>query len=271
MRSTIHLVTARDAWDLRRLLQPVLDRMQRGQFGRRLEGVDTDAVVAMGRAFVDERPRYVQGARRPPADALAGSRADGARAGRPYRRPAGPGPAAGPVGSKRADRPHLDRGLARPAATRAADPRRPGQALPRARSGRPASWTPRRGAASRASARWSSDCGRAWSPSATRPGASCSISRTPRGPIPTRRRRRGSCTTSRTCCCRMPTARGRATRRRCPRHRPGDAGADQHVHGRRLRRRDVADRADRQGRNGRDARHQARRPRGTGSGRGPGR
>ena len=57
MRSTIHLVTARDAWDLRRLLQPVLDRMQRGQFGRRLEGIDTDAVVAMGRAFVDERPR----------------------------------------------------------------------------------------------------------------------------------------------------------------------------------------------------------------------
>ena len=57
MRSTIHLVTARDAWDLRRLLQPVLDRMHRGQFGRRLEGVDTDAVIAMGRAFVDERPR----------------------------------------------------------------------------------------------------------------------------------------------------------------------------------------------------------------------
>ncbi len=31
--------------------------MHRGQFGRRLEGVDTDAVIAMGRAFVDERPR----------------------------------------------------------------------------------------------------------------------------------------------------------------------------------------------------------------------
>ena len=57
MRSTIHLVTAHDAWDLRRLLQPVLDRTQRGQFGRRLEGVDSDALVAMGREFVDERPR----------------------------------------------------------------------------------------------------------------------------------------------------------------------------------------------------------------------
>jgi hypothetical protein len=57
MRSTIHLVAARDAWGLRPLVQPVLDRMQRGQFGRRLDGVDVEAVVAMGRVFVAERPR----------------------------------------------------------------------------------------------------------------------------------------------------------------------------------------------------------------------
>ena len=57
MRSTIHLVTARDAWGIRPLVQPVMDRMQHGQFGRRLEGVDSDAVVAMGRAFVHEGPR----------------------------------------------------------------------------------------------------------------------------------------------------------------------------------------------------------------------
>jgi hypothetical protein len=57
MRGTIHLVTARDAWGLRPLLQPVMDRVQKGQFGKRLEGVDLDEVVAMGRAFVDERPR----------------------------------------------------------------------------------------------------------------------------------------------------------------------------------------------------------------------
>jgi hypothetical protein len=57
MRGTIHLVTARDAWGLRPLVQPVMDRVQKGQFGKRLVGVDPDAVVAMGRAFVDTEPR----------------------------------------------------------------------------------------------------------------------------------------------------------------------------------------------------------------------
>jgi hypothetical protein len=57
MRGTIHMVTAQDAWGLRPLIQPVLDRAQKGQFGRRLDGVDTDAVVTMGRAFVDTQPR----------------------------------------------------------------------------------------------------------------------------------------------------------------------------------------------------------------------
>ena len=57
MRGTIHLVTARDAWGLRPLVQPVMDRVQKSQFGKRLAGVDLDEVVAMGRAFVDEQPR----------------------------------------------------------------------------------------------------------------------------------------------------------------------------------------------------------------------
>lgn len=57
MRGTIHMVTARDAWGLRPLVQPVLDRVQTGQFGKRLVGVDRDEVVAMGRAFVDAEPR----------------------------------------------------------------------------------------------------------------------------------------------------------------------------------------------------------------------
>ena len=57
MRGTIHLVTARDAWGLRPLIQPVLDRVQRGQFDKRLVGIDRDELVAAGRAFVDERPR----------------------------------------------------------------------------------------------------------------------------------------------------------------------------------------------------------------------
>ena len=57
LRGTIHMVTARDAWRLRSLVQPVLDRTQKGQFGRRLVGVDIDAVVEMGRAFVETEPR----------------------------------------------------------------------------------------------------------------------------------------------------------------------------------------------------------------------
>ncbi len=57
MRGTIHLVSARDAWQLRPLVQPVLDRVQGSQFGRRLDGVDMVALVARGRAFVDQEPR----------------------------------------------------------------------------------------------------------------------------------------------------------------------------------------------------------------------
>jgi hypothetical protein len=57
MRGTIHLVTARDAWGLRQLVQPVLDRVQKGQFGKHLVGIDEEALVATGRAFVDEQPR----------------------------------------------------------------------------------------------------------------------------------------------------------------------------------------------------------------------
>jgi Winged helix DNA-binding domain len=57
MRGTIHLVTAGDAVDLRPLVQPVFDRVQRSQFGRRLEGVDATELVGLGRAFVEAEPR----------------------------------------------------------------------------------------------------------------------------------------------------------------------------------------------------------------------
>jgi hypothetical protein len=57
MRGTIHQVTAEDAWGLRPLMQPVLDRVQRGNFDKRLKGVDRDALVAEGRAFVAQQPR----------------------------------------------------------------------------------------------------------------------------------------------------------------------------------------------------------------------
>lgn len=56
MRSTIHLVTARDALSLRPLVQPVLERSLQGGWGRHLAGLDLAAVAAVGRALLAERP-----------------------------------------------------------------------------------------------------------------------------------------------------------------------------------------------------------------------
>ncbi len=57
MRTTVHLVSARDCLMMRPLVQPVLERVLRGQFGRDLAGVDLDALVAAGRELLEERPR----------------------------------------------------------------------------------------------------------------------------------------------------------------------------------------------------------------------
>jgi hypothetical protein len=57
MRSTIHLVTARDCLRLRPLLQPVLDRDVKGTFRQRLAGINMVAIAAAGRALVEEQPR----------------------------------------------------------------------------------------------------------------------------------------------------------------------------------------------------------------------
>ena len=56
MRGTIHLVSARDCMPLRRLMQPVLDRMFRTNHGRRLPGVDLAALAAAGRELVESEP-----------------------------------------------------------------------------------------------------------------------------------------------------------------------------------------------------------------------
>jgi hypothetical protein len=57
MRSTIHLVTARDALDFRPLFGLMNERMLRSQVGRQLNGVDFETAIASGRTFVDEKPR----------------------------------------------------------------------------------------------------------------------------------------------------------------------------------------------------------------------
>ncbi|MFC5467426.1 winged helix DNA-binding domain-containing protein [Cohnella suwonensis] len=57
MRSTIHLVSARDCLALRPLIQPVLERQFKGNYGQEVAGLDLSELASAGRALVDERPR----------------------------------------------------------------------------------------------------------------------------------------------------------------------------------------------------------------------
>jgi hypothetical protein len=59
MRTTIHLLTARDWLALRPVLQVVQERgfTTGSPFGRQLKGLDIDEVVAAGRELLDEKPR----------------------------------------------------------------------------------------------------------------------------------------------------------------------------------------------------------------------
>jgi hypothetical protein len=59
MRTTIHLLTADDWLELRPVLQVVAERglWTGSPFGRQLNGVDVDALVAFGTALLDEQPR----------------------------------------------------------------------------------------------------------------------------------------------------------------------------------------------------------------------
>lgn len=66
MRGTVHLVTARDCLAFRPLVQPVFDRDLRVNitYAPGLQGMDTAALAASGRALVEERPRTMAELRR---------------------------------------------------------------------------------------------------------------------------------------------------------------------------------------------------------------
>jgi hypothetical protein len=59
MRSTVHLVSARDCLMLRPLFHPVISRpvTTRNPYGRHLEGLDVDELVAAGRAALEAEPQ----------------------------------------------------------------------------------------------------------------------------------------------------------------------------------------------------------------------
>jgi Winged helix DNA-binding domain len=59
MRNTVHLVSARDCLAFRPLMQPVLDRTLYSTRANRarLDGMDIEALVAAGRALLEEKPR----------------------------------------------------------------------------------------------------------------------------------------------------------------------------------------------------------------------
>jgi hypothetical protein len=78
MRTTLHLVTARDALWLWPITQPVLERAWKGSaFSKQVAGVDRAALLSAARGLLDEKPRTLGELRRrlgerwPEADATA--------------------------------------------------------------------------------------------------------------------------------------------------------------------------------------------------------
>lgn len=60
MRSTIFLVTKRDCLALRPIIQPVLDRTLKANFGQRLKDVDINELAKISRDLVESQPRTLE-------------------------------------------------------------------------------------------------------------------------------------------------------------------------------------------------------------------
>ncbi|WP_309121822.1 winged helix DNA-binding domain-containing protein [Paenibacillus sp.] len=56
MRATLHLVSASDGLGLRAPLRPIMEQSLKGAFGKRLAGVDLDALAAAGRSMLEAEP-----------------------------------------------------------------------------------------------------------------------------------------------------------------------------------------------------------------------
>ncbi len=72
MRSTIHLVSAADALALRASTQPAIERQTTSNFGRQLNGLDRNGLVAAARRLVDQQPLTASELGRRLAEAFSG-------------------------------------------------------------------------------------------------------------------------------------------------------------------------------------------------------
>ena len=195
LRTTIHLVSARDALvRCAPLMQPVAERQWRIQPVRpALAGVDVDEVVAAGLSHARRAPAHHRRAREAAARALAGPRGRGPRLRHPLPGRPGADPAARRVGPERPARPRYDRAVAGPAAGGRTPRRRPRAALPGGLRSGHREGRPDLELADRHRARCSSGFGPACARFATRPAASSSTSPTRRFRTRTPRRRSASC------------------------------------------------------------------------------
>ncbi len=144
MRSTIHLVTARDCLALRPVLREVQIRglYVGSPYGRKIEGMDVDALVARGRRLLEERAAHDWTAWKDLGRDVARSRRDRSRLCGSPSGADGPSSAARPMAREWSDGVYDRGGMATPSTRSRSRSRQHGQAIPcclraRVRQGHP--------------------------------------------------------------------------------------------------------------------------------------